>query len=134
MSREAPYAHTQMSAFLGKRILELRSRKNQAEIADEAGFVNPNILSMLKSGQSKVPLDRVPILAAAFNCDPSRLFRMAVMQSSYRTTEAAINEIFGTLASKNEVTWLNGVRDASDNKDPALTVRSRTALREILGK
>ena len=92
MPPKNPYADTQMSAFLTKRILELRPRKSQAQIASEAGFVNANVLSMLKSGKTKLPLDRVPALAAALDCDPSRLFRMAVEQSSYRTT---LRGIFG---------------------------------------
>ena len=78
MPLKAPYADTQMSAFLTNRILELRPRKSQVQIASEAGFVNANVLSMLKSGKTKLPLDRVPALAAALECDPSRLFRMAV--------------------------------------------------------
>ena len=134
MPLKAPYADTQMSAFLTNRILELRPRKSQVQIASEAGFVNANVLSMLKSGKTKLPLDRVPALAAALDCDPSRLFRMAVEQSSYRTTDAVISEIFGTLVSKNEVVWLTELRDASDNKDPVLTLRARTKLRGIFGK
>lgn len=134
MPPKAPYADTQMSAFLTQRMLELRPRKSQAQIADEAGFINPNILSMLKAGKSKLPLDRVPALAAALDCDPSRLFRMAVAQSSYKTTITVIDEIFGTIVSKNEVIWLNELREASENKDPALTTRARTTLRGIFGK
>jgi hypothetical protein len=106
MPPKPPYAHTEMSAFLTQRLLELRPRKSQAQIADEAGFVNPNILSMLKVGKSKLPLDRVPALAAALDVDPSWLFRMAVAQSNYKTTQTVIDDIFGTLVSRNEVAWL----------------------------
>ncbi len=134
MLPKAPYAATQMSASLTKRMLELRPRKSQAQIADEAGFVNANILSMLKPGKSKLPLDRVPALAAALECDPSRLFRMAVAQSSYQTTSTVIDEIFGTIVNKNEEAWLEELREASDNRDPALTSRARTARRGIFGK
>jgi hypothetical protein len=134
MLPKAPYAATQMSAFFTKRMLELRPRKSQAQIADEAGFVNANILSMLKAGKSKLPLDQAPALAAALECDPSRLFRMAVAQSSYQTTSAVIDEIFGTIVSKNEEAWLNKLRKTSDNRDPAFTCRARAALRGISEK
>ena len=73
-------------------------------------------------------------MAAALDCDPSRLFRMAVAQSSYKTTSTVIDEIFGTIVSKNEVIWLNELREASENKDPALTTRARRTLRGIFGK
>ena len=41
-----PYADTRLAAFLEKRILELKPRKTQLEIATEAGFVHPHYLSM----------------------------------------------------------------------------------------
>lgn len=36
-----PFSHTRLNRFLEKRILELRPRKSQIEIASEAGFVQP---------------------------------------------------------------------------------------------
>lgn len=134
MTPKTPYAETRLSAFLTKRILELRPRKSQVEIAVEAGFVNVNMMSMLKSGKSKIPLDRVAALAKALEVDPKLLFKMAIEQSGYETTSKVIDEIFGTIVSRNEVTWLEALRDASDHKDPALTTRSRAALRNIFNK
>ena len=46
----------------------------------------------------------------------------------------AEEEIFGTIVSRNEVGWLEEVRDASGNTDPALTSRARSAVRAIFGK
>ena len=134
MASKPPYADTRLAAYLTKRILELRPRKSQQEIATEAGFINVNMMSMLKSGKSKIPLDRVSALAKALEVDPRLLFKMAVEQSSYETTSRVIDEIFGTIVSRNEVIWLEALRDASDHKDPALTMRSRTALRSIFNK
>jgi len=130
----SPYADTKLAAYLTKRILELRPRKSQLEIAVDAGFINVNMMSLLKSGKSKVPLDRVPALAKALEVDPRLLFRMAIQQSSYETTSEVIDEIFGTIVSRNEVVWLEALRDASDHKDPALTARSRAALRSLFNK
>lgn len=134
MAPTPPYADTRLAAYLTKRILELRPRKSQQEIATEAGFINVNMMSMLKSGKSKIPLDRVSALSKALEVDPRLLFKMAIEQSSYETTSKAIDEIFGTIVSRNEVIWLEALRDASDHKDPALTTRSRTALRSIFNK
>ncbi|WP_348657499.1 helix-turn-helix transcriptional regulator, partial [uncultured Sulfitobacter sp.] len=125
---------TKLAVYLTKRVLELRPRKSQLEIATEAGFINVNMMSLLKSGKSKVPLDRVAALAKALEVDPRLLFRMAIQQSSYETTSEVIDEIFGTIVSRNEVVWLEALRDASDHKDPALTTRSRAALRSLFNK
>ena len=128
-----PYAKTRLAAYIAKRVLELRPKK-QKEIAREAGFANPNIITMFKQGSAKVPLDRVPQLAAALECDPRYLFRLALEQEGIETQRAAINDVFGTVVSRNEVAWIEQIREASGHSDPALTQRARSALRAIFGK
>ena len=129
-----PYADTRLVKFLEKRILELKPRKTQSAIASEAGFAQHNMLVNIKVGASKLPLDRVPGLAKALECDPTLLFRMAVEQLGGDTTELAIRKIFGTLVTENEVDWLEEIRNASDHGDPHLTSKARSALRGIFGK
>ena len=58
--KSRPYAGTRLAKFLETRVLVLRPRKSQIEIATEVGFVNPNMLAMIKNGSTKLPLDRVP--------------------------------------------------------------------------
>jgi len=134
MTKRRPYSDSRLSEFITRRVLELRPRKSQLEIAAEAGFINPNMMSMLKNGATKVPLDRVPALARALDTDPRYLFRLALEQSGDETARSAVEEIFGTIVSKNEVGWLEELRDASDNSDPTLTARLRSTIRGIFGK
>ena len=134
MTKGRPYADTRLAEFIARRILELKKTKSQHDIAVEAGFVNPNMMSLIKSGASKVPLDRVPALASALETDPRLLFRMALEQAGGETTRMAAEQIFGTIVSRNEVAWLEEIRDASGHTDPALTNRARNAIRGIFGK
>ena len=134
MAKSLPYAKTKLTALLEKRILVMKPRKNQVEIATEAGFVNTNMLSMIKAGKSRLPLDRVPALAKALDCDPSLLFRLAIEQSGGETVLKSIEEIFGTVVSRNEVVWLEELRNASGDTDPTLTSRARASIRGIFGK
>lgn len=134
MARYTPYGGTDLAAFITHRIAELRPRKSQVEIASEAGYVNPNMLSMLKSGTTKLALDRAVDLARALETDSARLFQMALLQSGRETTRAVVEEVFGTVVTRNEVGWLEAIREASDNTDPTLTTRARSALRGIFGK
>lgn len=129
-----PYENTPTARLIADRIRDLSHRKTQAEIAAEAGFANANMMSMLKSGKNKLPLDRVPSLAKALEVDPAMLMRLALDQSIGATASKAITDIFGTPITENERGWLNEIRDASDNSDPRLTGRTRTALRAIFGK
>ena len=129
-----PFQNTATARLIADRVRDLSHRKTQAEIASEAGFANANMLSMLKSGKNKVPLDRVPSLAKALEVDPAYLMRLALDQAVGATAAKAITEIFGTPVTANEKAWLDELRDASGNSDPRITARGRSTLRGIFGK
>lgn len=128
-----PYAGTRLASYIEKRVLELRPRKSQAEIAHEAGFTHPNMITMLKTGASKLALDRVPALARTLDCDPRLLFKLALEQQG-GTTARAVEEIFGVVVTRNEAAWIEELREASGHADPNLTARTRGAPRGIFGK
>lgn len=129
-----PYQNTATARLIAQRVHDLAHRKTQAEIASEAGFVNANMMTFLKNGKNKVPLDRVPSLARALEVDPAFLMRLALDQAIGMTAAKAITEIFGSPATENERGWLAEIHDASDDSDPRLTARSRAALRGIFSK
>lgn len=129
-----PYQNSPTARLIADRIHDLSHRKTQAEIASEAGFANANMMTFLKNGKNKVPLDRVPSLAKALEVDPAYLMRLAIDQAVGSTAAKAIVDIFGTPATENERNWLVELRDAPDDSDPRLTARSRAALRGIFGK
>jgi transcriptional regulator with XRE-family HTH domain len=129
-----PYQDTRLARFLDNRLLELKHKKTQAEIAEEAGFVNPNMVTMIKQGSTKLPIDRVPALAKALESDPALLLRLALEQSEGSTAAAAIYEIIGQPFTKNEMSWISEIREASGDTDPRLTSRAGTAIRGVFGK
>ena len=101
--------------------------------AEAAGFINPNMVSMIKKGASKLPLDRVPALAKALECDPA-LLRLALEQSAGKTAATAIYEVIGPPITKHELAWIMEIRDASGDTDPRLTSRASAAIRGIFGR
>jgi hypothetical protein len=129
-----PYANTQLTSYIERRILELSPRKTQAEIAVEAGVVNPNMLSMVKTGASRLPLDRVPALAVALGVDPARLCLLAIDQWAGSAAARAFEAIFRTVVTDNEIQWIREIREASSNTDPAMTTRARALIRSHFGK
>jgi hypothetical protein len=134
MVSRKPFANTRLSQFLIKRIIELRPLKTQSNIASEAGFVNVNMLAMIKVGANRLPLDRVSGLAKALDVDARFLWRVAVEQDPDQTIANAAADIFGTVVSKNEVGWLEAIREASGDTDPPITRRARRAMLEVFGK
>lgn len=129
-----PHADTRMATYVERRILELKPKKTQVEIAAATGFPNPNMITMIKQGISKVALDRVPALAQALECDPAFLMRLALEQSIGRTAAEAVVEIFGDPVTMNERGWIEAIRAASNNTDPRLTSRSQAAIQAIFGR
>ncbi|WP_417271118.1 helix-turn-helix domain-containing protein [Celeribacter sp.] len=129
-----PHIKTRAAVFLTERINKLRVRKTQKQIAHEAGFVNANMLSLLKAGASKIPIDRVPALAKALETDPAYLMRLVLEQSLGKTAAQAIVDVCGAPVTEREKQWLEALREASDDSDPRMTTRSRATLRGIFGK
>ena len=62
------------------------------------------------------------------------MFKLVLEQLGGATTAVAIEAIFGTNVTRNEVVWLEEIRDASGHSDPNLTARSRAALRAVFSK
>ncbi|WP_246020825.1 helix-turn-helix domain-containing protein [Paracoccus subflavus] len=129
-----PYANSPAAIFIRRQTELLAHKKSQREIAHEAGFMNPNLISMFKTGASKIPLDRVPSLARSLEVDPAFLMQLALEQAVGKTASVALLEVFGTPTTVNERAWLLEIRDASDHTDPKLTARSRTVLRSIFSR
>ena len=88
------------------------SGKSQVQIAKEAGFPKSNVLSMMKRGDTKIPLEKVGKLAAAIGADPIHLFQM-VMAEYYPSTWLEIQKMIGQpVLSDSELELLEVIRSA----------------------
>jgi transcriptional regulator with XRE-family HTH domain len=56
------------------------SGKSQREIAKAAGYSKPNIISMMKTGQTKIPVEKIPALAAAMGIETAPFLRLALQE------------------------------------------------------
>ncbi len=70
------------------------SELSQKELAQMVGFNSPNIITMIKLGNSKLAINRIPKLAKALNIDPAVLLDKAYMEYDPETY-AAIIEVLG---------------------------------------
>ncbi|MDO6483091.1 XRE family transcriptional regulator [Shimia thalassica] len=129
-----PHQDTELAKYVEHRVLELKPKKSQSLIASEAGFPNPNMVTMIKNGTSKLALDRVPSMARALECDPAYLMRLALEQAIGGTAAKAVIEVFGEPVTVNERGWLQAIRKASDNTNPRLTSRSQAAISTVFGR
>lgn len=115
-----PHEDSPIAQFLSRRIDELAPHKSQREIAIEAGYDKPNIMSMLKRGETKVPLERVPLLAKALECDPLLLFRLAMEQQSPEAYKI-MNQLIGVSVTPEEFKVVRELRRINKNTNPRFT-------------
>lgn len=128
-----PFEDSKIAVYLRKQIDALSGIKNQREIASEIGYDKPNIISMFKRGEAKVPLDKIPALAKALHSDPAFMFKLALEQY-WPKQEAAIAAIFGAIATKNQQAITARIAELSDRDDPELTPELDQALVDFFEK
>lgn len=119
-----------VAEFIADRLAEID--KTQREIAEACGFETPNVISMFKKGQMKVPLDRVGPLAKAIDVDPAHLLRLA-MQEYLPETWSSIEEILhSTVLTKNELELIRKYRQVTGDSDAQAMVVDRDAVLAIV--
>lgn len=84
------------------------------------------MISLLKNGSARLPIDRVPALAAALDVNPRHLLQLAIEQWVGATAMRTLEEILGTVVSDNEIARLKGLRDASGHTNSTLATRARS--------
>lgn len=99
----------------------------QREIAAKAGFAQPNVLSMMKSGETKVPLSRIPALAEACGEDAGTMIRVAMMEYHPETWQVLMHELVGDL-TEDEQDLVGIYRFACGGED----IRMSEVVEEIL--
>jgi hypothetical protein len=104
--------------------------KTQRQIAIEVGYHRPNMISMMRHGEVKVPIDKVPALARALNMDPAFLMRLTLQQYWPKSAEA-IAHVFGSILTRNEVKMLEVIRSATSNSDPEVTPELECKIRTV---
>jgi len=83
---------------------------------DIGGVLKPNMLSMIRSGHSKIPTIHVGRIARALGVDP--MFFMKLVLNEYQPENwAAIQEIFGSqpILTANEIGFVKAIREANPN-------------------
>lgn len=122
---------SRIAVFVRDRVEELKGVRTQREIADIAGYTNPNMITMIKQGMTKVALDRVFDLAKALDADHKVVMRMALEQFYSPLVVRDLENAMGVIATSNEIKILEAIREVSGNADPKLTPELKERLAEV---
>lgn len=106
------------------------SDKSQKEIAEIIGYTKPNIMTMFKTGRTKLPINKVGALAKALNLDSAYLLKLVLSEYSPETWDA-IEGILGEekLIGTAELNLLKLAREATGNVFPDVSIKEN---RDIL--
>lgn len=102
----------------------------QAEIAKRAGFPNPNVLSMMKNGLTKVPLARIPMLADALEIDRTPFIECA-LEEYYPEVHDVLTEMLGFPLTPDEEELVGIYRMACLDEEIPLEGPLRAALENL---
>lgn len=89
------------------------SNKSQVVIAKDIGYEKPNMLTMLKQGKTKLPVNKVPALARSLGIDPVYFMRLVLSEYQPELFEA-IEAVYGaSLLSPGELSLALQLREAT---------------------
>ena len=107
--------------------------KSQIEIARECGFDKPNIITMLKNGQTKLPVARVGQIARALGVDPLYLFSLVMTEYEPETWKIIQESILKQpYVSANEIEIIEVVRSANVANPKVRTDKERERLLAVI--
>lgn len=103
--------------------------KTQYEVAREAGFEKPNVITMIKQGKTKLPLAKVGPMARAIGVDAGFLF-MLVLKEYHTETFDQLESFFGkVIPTENEADVVLAMRDAKVGSRKLLPDQKRELLK-----
>ena len=102
-------------AYLAARLDAIAGHKDLAKIAREIGYERPRIIEMFRSGEARVPLDKVAGLARAIGADPSFMGNLWLADALGRDSE-----VFQPIVTAHEFAILEVIRQASRYSDPVI--------------
>lgn len=97
-----------VAEYLTQKIAE--SGKTQQVIAEECGFDSPNIITMFKKGDTRLPLNRVEQLAKALDVDAAHLLRLVMLEYMPRTWDSIEWTMKGTILTAAELRLISTYR------------------------
>jgi transcriptional regulator with XRE-family HTH domain len=100
-------------AFMAKHIDEVG--KTQKQIARECGCPKPNVITMIKQGHMKVPLEKIGPLAKSLEVDPAVLFWLCMSEYAGETLKALVLATPGVVLAPNEREILKAYRGLVGN-------------------
>lgn len=130
--KRAPAPKITVAQYLAHQLM--LSERSQKSVAEELGYPNQNILSAMKAGITKVPINKVPAFAQALGVDKKHFLRL-VMTEYMPEAWAVIQSILapnGEDVSEADLALLKVVHSAADGHLPDLDPEAIRAIKDVI--
>ncbi len=105
-----------------------KSPIKKVDMAQKLGYENPNLITMFKKGQTRVPMEKIPLFAKILNIDPKVMLRRYLCEY-HPLMLRIIEQYFGAIITQNEQHIIDEIRMLSNGIDPSLTsIKSKLAI------
>ena len=101
------------------------------QLAEELGFGKPGIITMMRRGQLKLPLQQIPAIARAVDVDPAFMLRMALAEYMPEVFEVMV-ETFGKPLTGNERIMVECYRRVSPNDEIVMDTHTQAMVQLTL--
>lgn len=110
--------------------LSRRTNMTNEELADDMGYARSNIISMWRTGKSRIPLERLPDLSRLLNVSLAELLPMWMEQYA-PTMRVEVGKMFNRLVTENEFfEVIEAIRQVSASSNPKPSRAQLKAVRE----
>lgn len=113
--------------------LSRRTNMTNEELADDMGYARSNIISMWRTGKSRIPLERLPDLSRLLNVSMAELLPMWMEQYAPQI-RVEVGKMFNRLVTENEFEVIEAIRQVSESSNPKPSRAQLKAVREAFAK
>jgi DNA-binding Xre family transcriptional regulator len=122
-----------LAEWFNKNVDHLTDLTNE-ELAAKLGYTRPNIISMWRTGRTKIPLDRLAPLCDALKVDLAYLLPLWIEQYGGAEANARVLKVLRNTVSDSEMALVETARQITAGRDFALKPDAFEKLREVVEK
>ena len=106
--------------------------KAQTQVAEEVGFDKPNVITMIKQGKTKVPLNKIGSMAKALEVDPVFFFKLVMTEYMPDLMDVIASITNQPIITNNELEFIQVIRSAKVVNPKLRTETEKKKFREFI--
>lgn len=106
--------------------------KSQVEIASDVGYDKPNLITMIKQGKTKLPINKVEAFAKSLGVDPMNLLRIVMSEYSPDAWKVIENILGNEVVTDSEMNLIKLYRESSEEFPFELDKNAMGKIKDVM--